>query len=56
MRDTFIAGIFLAHNAILATRNIRHLAIYLSPSSILGTGKPEVKNVAFFISPIHPNF
>ncbi|TLU85906.1 MAG: type II toxin-antitoxin system VapC family toxin [Chlorobium sp.] len=24
MRDTFIAGIVLAHNAILATRNIHH--------------------------------
>ncbi len=26
MRDTFIAGIALAHNAILATRNIRHFS------------------------------
>lgn len=26
MRDTFIAGIVLAHNAILATRNIRHFS------------------------------
>ncbi|NHQ60151.1 type II toxin-antitoxin system VapC family toxin [Chlorobium sp. BLA1] len=26
MRDTFIAGIALAHNAIIATRNIRHFS------------------------------
>ncbi len=26
MRDTFIAGIVLAHNAILANRNIRHFS------------------------------
>jgi toxin FitB len=26
MRDTFIAGIALAHKAILATRNIRHFS------------------------------